>query len=79
MSVLRWRMEPGIVGRQAGALTGAWCVSQRRDSPSSIQGTLLPGLATYVACISERWAMMQKKIIVIFIVISHSFNRNFWH
>lgn len=78
MSVLRWRMEPGIVGRQAGTLTGAWRVStQRRYSPSSIYGTLLPGLATYIACISKRWAMMQKKAIVIFIVILDLFNCNF--
>lgn len=62
MSVLRWCMQPGIVGRQAGTLARAWCVStQRRYSPSSIYGTLLPGLATDIACISKRWAVMEKK------------------
>lgn len=78
MSVLRWRMESGIVGRQAGPLTGAWRVpTQRRCSPSSIYGTLLPGLAAYIACISKRWAMMQKKLAVIYIAILYLFNSNF--
>lgn len=64
------------MGRQAGPLTGAWRVStQRRYSPSSINGTLLPGLAAYIACISKRWAVMQKKVI--FIAILSLFNDNF--
>lgn len=62
MSVLRWRVQPGIVGRQAGTLTRAWCVStQRCYPPSSIYGTLLSGLAIDIACISKRWAVMKKK------------------
>lgn len=77
VSVLRWRMESGIVGRQAGPLTMAWRVpTQRRCSPSSIYGTLLPGLAAYIACISKRWATTQRKPTVIFIVILYLFNSN---
>lgn len=52
MSVLRWCMQPGIVGRQAGTLARAWSTQRRYSSPS-IYGTLLPGLATDIARISK--------------------------
>lgn len=62
MSMLGWGVEPRIVGRQAGSLTRIRCVStQRRPPASSIHGTLLPGLAVYIAGIAEGRAVEQQK------------------
>lgn len=62
MSVLGWRMEPRIVGRQAGSLTRIWRVSpQRRPPTSCINGPLLPGLAVHIVGIAEGWAVEGKK------------------